>query len=42
MSNAEKDSIGDRVSLYYGGCAWMSYVKEYKKVYFQVLKVNFF
>ena len=31
MSNAEKDSIGVRVSVKTGGCAGMSYVMEYSK-----------
>ena len=31
MSNAEKDSIGVRVSVKSGGCAGMSYVMEYTK-----------
>jgi len=31
MSNAEKDSIGVRVSVKAGGCAGMSYVMEYTK-----------
>ena len=31
MSNAEKDSIGVRVSVKSGGCAGMSYVMEYLK-----------
>ena len=29
MANAEKDSIGVRVSVKSGGCAGMSYVMEY-------------
>ena len=29
MSNAEKDSLGVRVSVKTGGCAGMSYVMEY-------------
>ena len=29
MSNAEKDSVGVRVSVKTGGCAGMSYVMEY-------------
>ena len=29
MANAEKDSIGVRVSVKAGGCAGMSYVMEY-------------
>ena len=32
MSNAEKDSLGVRVSIKTGGCAGMSYVMEYTKV----------
>jgi len=32
MSNAEKDSIGVRVSVKSGGCAGMSYVMEYTKI----------
>jgi len=31
MSNAEKNSIGVRVSVKSGGCAGMSYVMEYTK-----------
>ena len=31
MSNAEKDSVGVRVSVKSGGCAGMSYVMEYTK-----------
>jgi len=31
MSNAEKDSLGVRVSVKTGGCAGMSYVMEYSK-----------
>ena len=31
MSNAEKDSLGVRVSIKTGGCAGMSYVMEYTK-----------
>jgi iron-sulfur cluster assembly protein len=31
MSNAEKNSIGVRVSVKTGGCAGMSYVMEYTK-----------
>ncbi len=31
MSNAEKDSLGVRVSVKTGGCAGMSYVMEYTK-----------
>ena len=31
MSNAEKDSLGARVSVKTGGCAGMSYVMEYTK-----------
>jgi iron-sulfur cluster assembly protein len=31
MSNAEKESIGVRVSVKSGGCAGMSYVMEYAK-----------
>ena len=31
MANAEKDSIGVRVSVKAGGCAGMSYVMEYTK-----------
>ncbi|MSP10851.1 MAG: iron-sulfur cluster assembly accessory protein [Pelagibacteraceae bacterium] len=31
MSNAEKDSLGVRVSVKTGGCAGMSYVLEYSK-----------
>ena len=31
LSNAEKDSIGVRVSVKSGGCAGMSYVMEYTK-----------
>ena len=31
MSNAEKDSLGIRVSVKTGGCAGMSYVMEYTK-----------
>ena len=31
MANAEKDSIGVRVSVKSGGCAGMSYVMEYAK-----------
>ena len=31
MSNAEKDSVGVRVSVKTGGCAGMSYVMEYTK-----------
>ena len=31
MSNAEKDSVGVRVSVKSGGCAGMSYVMEYAK-----------
>jgi len=31
MSNAEKDSIGVRVSVKSGGCAGMAYVMEYTK-----------
>ena len=31
MSNAEKDSIGVRVSVKSGGCAGMSYIMEYTK-----------
>ena len=31
MSNAEKESIGVRVSVKSGGCAGMSYVMEYSK-----------
>ena len=31
MANAEKDSIGVRVSVETGGCAGMSYVMEYTK-----------
>ena len=31
MSNAEKDSLGVRVSVKTGGCAGMSYVMEYAK-----------
>ena len=31
MSNAEKDSLGVRVSVKAGGCAGMSYVMEYIK-----------
>ena len=31
MANAEKDSIGVRVSIKSGGCAGMSYVMEYTK-----------
>ena len=32
MSNAEKDSVGVRVSVKSGGCAGMAYVMEYTKV----------
>lgn len=32
MSNAEKESIGVRVSVKSGGCAGMSYVMEYAKL----------
>ena len=32
MSNAQKDSIGVRISVKSGGCAGMSYVMEYAKV----------
>ena len=31
MSNAQKDSLGVRVSVKSGGCAGMSYVMEYAK-----------
>ena len=31
MANAEKDSLGVRVSVKSGGCAGMSYVMEYSK-----------
>ena len=31
MSNAEKESLGVRVSVKTGGCAGMSYVMEYAK-----------
>ena len=31
MTNAEKDSLGVRVSVKAGGCAGMSYVMEYSK-----------
>ena len=31
LANAEKDSIGVRVSVKSGGCAGMSYVMEYTK-----------
>ncbi len=31
MSNAEKNSVGVRVSVKSGGCAGMSYVMEYTK-----------
>ena len=31
MSNAEKDSLGVRVTVKTGGCAGMSYVMEYTK-----------
>tara|TARA_B100001121_G_C18543778_1_gene552001 strand:+ start:47 stop:382 length:336 start_codon:yes stop_codon:yes gene_type:complete len=31
MANAEKDSLGVRVSVKSGGCAGMSYVMEYTK-----------
>ena len=31
ISNAEKDSLGVRVSVKTGGCAGMSYVMEYTK-----------
>ena len=31
MANAEKDSLGVRVSVKSGGCAGMSYVMEYNK-----------
>jgi len=31
MANAEKDSLGVRVSVKSGGCAGMSYVMEYAK-----------
>ena len=31
MSNAEKESLGVRVSVKSGGCAGMSYVMEYSK-----------
>ena len=31
MSNAQKDSLGVRVSVKTGGCAGMSYVMEYAK-----------
>ena len=31
MSNAEKDTLGVRVSVKAGGCAGMSYVMEYTK-----------
>ena len=31
MANAEKDSLGVRVSVKSGGCAGMSYVMEYIK-----------
>ena len=31
MSNAEKNAIGVRVSVKSGGCAGMSYVREYSK-----------
>ena len=31
MSNAEKESLGVRVSVKTGGCAGMSYVMEYTK-----------
>ena len=31
MSNAEKNSIGVRVSVKSGGCAGMSYIMEYAK-----------
>ena len=31
MSNAEKDSLGLRISVKTGGCAGMSYVMEYTK-----------
>ncbi len=31
MSNAEKDSLGVRVSVKVGGCAGMSYVMKYTK-----------
>ena len=31
MSNAQKDSVGVRVSVKSGGCAGMSYVMEYSK-----------
>ena len=31
MTNADKDSIGVRVSVKSGGCAGMSYVMEYAK-----------
>ena len=32
MANAEKESLGVRVSVKSGGCAGMSYVMEYTKV----------
>ena len=32
MSNAQKDSLGVRVSVKTGGCAGMSYIMEYTKV----------
>ena len=32
MSNAEKESVGVRVSVKTGGCAGMSYVMEYTKI----------
>ena len=31
LSNAEKNSVGVRVSVKSGGCAGMSYVMEYSK-----------
>ena len=31
MANAEKDSLGVRVSVKSGGCAGMSYIMEYAK-----------
>jgi iron-sulfur cluster assembly protein len=31
MSNAQKDSLGVRISVKTGGCAGMSYVMEYTK-----------
>ena len=31
MANAEKDSLGVRVSVKSGGCAGMSYIMEYTK-----------